>query len=229
SEPYLADMLAQISERLSIKLTLNDHWYHIFVLLQIYFARGVSLTFSTGRPVTGIFRLTFGILIATVASMLAGAIPIARGALIANGAIAFIPIVATFVNDVVLRAWFSIFKLDSDITVDRSRGIYFTTGVYRSFQRTLMAGAMLIAIAFFGAAANTAIPGVIWLLVLIAALGIYWSIFGLIITFRDSSDGPFWQRYLATAEAQLGLSIIQVFLWVSFFLVCNAGLGRIGL
>src|SRR5215467_3195847 len=74
AEPWIQEQLKPVSRWLGLELKLSASWRHVFVLMELYFGAHARANWNQGRPRFGLFTAVWGLIVALIASTMAGAI-----------------------------------------------------------------------------------------------------------------------------------------------------------
>lgn len=223
-EPYVQHLVKWILSYFGFELDLYPHWKHVTVLVGIYLSRSIWISFRNNAA-TGVFRLLESLVLAPLAGILSGFVPLSDSSWVSNFLLGFYPILALFLYGVINGGYMSMFRKKVEIgrrpNLDKRRKIFL--GHTRAAWRRTWIGSLLLAVGvtvmLFLEAPR---PGLIMAGVLVFIFALYHLQEGRAQAIRDERE--YWQ----TDGAQLGGSMVGVILWDGVLIVVDRLLGYFG-
>lgn len=233
-EPYLHELVHLMGSYFQIDLQLGSHWKHIFVLMGIYFFRNAYIAYRVGQIGTAAFDYFFGALVALLASVCVGVLPLLQGDVWANYLFAVIPIVGVAFYDIGDTAWAATWHRSRDAMVEhravQSWWRYFVTQSYFDLRRAI-AGLLGVTLGLqIPQIRALQSPGLAILALLVIALAFWWLYTGFhrASVIRES-DEPWFEAFWRTSGTRLGMAMLYVIAGAVGTLLLNAILAQFGL
>jgi hypothetical protein len=226
-EPYIRSFVSWIAYKLDWKILLHPHWRHILVLLNLYFIRGAMADRKDQSPVAG-FRLFLGLVVGSVTSIAVGAIPLAEKAFATNFLVAFIPLAATSLNDIALRAWRATFSRQYEsqrVNAPTSTWwVYFRPAFFGILKRTVVGVVAIVVLLQVPIIWQLKSPGLAVLGLLMLGLAAHQLYLGVGDAKRIRVDNePLLEAWLRSRGTLIGLGMFTVALWVAGTLMLKFG------
>jgi uncharacterized MnhB-related membrane protein len=242
AEPYMHHIVNYFSNLINIKLTLNESWHHVFVVMWILFMRDLSVAFSDGRIRLSIIRGICGLCIAIIFSILASIEIGITDNLIRNAELAIMPYVGIYVYDLIMYAYSAFnsqprIKIKHSKTKSPSKWQHFKANAVRAhFRFGLIAGAICLCL-FIPYFSQMPFPkGGLIILAIATLLNLtYWVVRGIIYAKKikkpteKNNLGNWYSRFLESEAGRFSIAVASVFTWVLTFIVINTGAKILGL
>lgn len=221
----VAGLVKFFSQVLSISIVVDPVWSDIFVVLALYLMARMSAYWGAGMRNRAIFRLLWSFMVSLLTSVLAAA----AGSLDLAGNV-WIVISVVFglaIFDVVDAAWSATFHRKSGLTWGQDWRRYAEFGM-----PTVAIGMALVAVFYisysFWSADWVQVPGLLVLLFYSILLAVYWLIRGLQSSKGWSRPGTGYEKFRASSNTAIGVSMLQSLASACFIWAIDAGLTLLG-
>jgi hypothetical protein len=233
-DPFVIKIIDYFNQLFQLRLKFSEGWQHIFVVLQILFARDAGTAFSDGRPVLALVRLVAGFLIAFVFAVLTFATEL-NGTLLSNILFCLAPVLGLLLYDIAMYG-FSATIFFNQIGVGEfpeggPRKKFFIHGMQRSAFRFLLVASASISIFLAPGASKLEYPqgGVIGIISGLIINAVYWLILGGLYAAREMVEGQKYKdAFFASEAGRFGLAVAGMIFWFFFFCALNAGTRLLG-
>jgi hypothetical protein len=212
--------IEHLAAEISIRLALQPHWKHVFVLFNVYMVRSVQNAFKQHRP-TGVFRGLLGILIGLLVAVTCGALELQKGTAAQILVFAPIPVLGLFAYGTLNGIWQATVRYE----VEKDRRLHIESR-FQAFSGHVGAAARRTIIAFVIMGAALLIPYpplvsspavfIVFLLVILHAFYNLWD--GIDQVRREPQHGA----YLDTPSARIGLDMLRYFLYSAILITLGA-------
>ncbi|WP_420860315.1 hypothetical protein [Algirhabdus cladophorae] len=232
--------LELISRLISINISLQPHWQHVFVLMNIYFLRD-ALFYRTSKHLNvnrSNWHLTLGLLLAVLASCASGSINDDGTSLISSILVAVFPVSGILIYDLVERHWFVRHYAKADEFTqhgisNRQAAKFYRQKILERAVGLLLSSVITVLISRNWIGLGEGV-GIIALLVSMLLISIYWisgraSLYYQFVGSKDDSSPFLYKLLFRSGTSELGSIMLGTFFWLAVFLVFNAGLGLSGL
>jgi hypothetical protein len=200
-------------------LQLEWQWKYLLCLLLVYFARDVQNAWSKGAEVSAMFHAVLGLLVALIASAVAGSIELVPSDFWSNFGVASVPVLGLLCYSLIGRAWGATFERNAvyDARLSALTEPTFAQAFWPRAWRAIGRSVVLIGITAFLLQPTVmgALPGagVMVFAVSVFLLGLYWMVEGLVDVQYSRTEGETWlEAYSKGNSAIVGASMINVFL-----------------
>ncbi len=224
--PIISKMTIILLESLGYNFLVSDIWRHIFTLFFIYFLSDFSRSLSAKTPVTGLFYLLLGSLVAFTSSAL---IALQNPIFESKGfdvLLALIPIFGFYIYAFLGILWGATFTRNADVNKDTHGMTWwqvFSTRQLLAIFR-LFIGCLLVLFVKFvlnQQGIKLILLSVVFYLVFLSA---YFIIYGYNNRSSYMSENQSVSEALLTNSYVLvGKNILTAFLWIAFVLLFNTG------
>ena len=227
SEPYIRSALATLGSIIHVHVKLYPHWKHVFVLLELYFGSHVrSVRAERGLRATA-FNVMFGLSLALCAGVMSGTIDYTDAA--SSMFIAVYPVAAVSLYGLATSLRAAIYFHKKNETWLHALGVFGRHAI-----RIFLGGSIIVLVGFVVARLNpNALPkqsGLVVLLMLIILLAIYRISVGAWYANNDRAPNQgWWERFHHTGYGTVGIFMLLSMSVAIGFVLCNAGLGLVGL
>jgi hypothetical protein len=230
ARPYVSSLVEFVGQWIAIDLDLHDHWKHVFVLIGVYFFRDATETLKVGRPVSALFLLVIGFVIALFSAAGSGSIAPVADDYWAQFWIAAIPVIGVTLYDFLklLQYTFFLRKWVAERTGEKYAEAwpYFVARIHY-VARIPPFG---LGVAALGALLPLQYAGLATLLFLVVVLTLYWIRTGALRVPKVRKPGEtWWQAFYGTGPGLLGAAMAGVLISAMAYLLTNAGLKLAGL
>lgn len=235
SEPLVQLFVSMLSAIVGFEFPLFPHWKHTLVLMGIYFFRDAARAFKVGLRVSGIFLFFSGTLVALVSAVAVGSVPLTSVDGWANFLVAAIPVAGAALYDLGRNLWGTTFlrKSADAHRISPTWWEAFSRALYFDAWRFFIGIALIVAGLQIPVLQHSDSPGLILLAALVIILAIHWSLTGIsserLRWLIDQPYEPWIPTFWRTTDANLGRTMLLVFILAGASMLANAGLRFYGL
>lgn len=236
ADPLIESLVAKVSDLINIGIVFNGYWHHVFVVLQLLFARDAGVAFVSGRRSVGFVRVAVGFVLAVVVAILAAVTFSGVSFLVANIVFASLPMLAIFVYDFIMYCHAVLFQMDYlnrvDETPNRTRRAFFGSAMKRAVLRlglVLVVSYLVFAVPAIRHAAAPA-GGLVAIGLGTVANASYWLVRGASYARIHRNSDTSWSTAFSESEAgRFGVAVSGVLIWALVFSALNTGMQQVGL
>jgi hypothetical protein len=226
AEPWIKAVLLALANILEIKIELQGHWKHIFVLICIYFFKDAENAWKAGRRTAAYFHAPLGFIISCVCALAVGSIKAGSNQYWGQFWIAAIPTIGLFVYAFLGITWGSIFEKDIGRVVGKGESHsgwhYFKERQPMAIARTLVFFIAILILLYFPIIKTMQNPGVIVFTIIVVLFGTYWIFEGVKATNVARSNARIITEPWPTTFQKSPYTMVGALMLRSFFFLAAA-------
>lgn len=221
AEPWIRLQLAAWRDWIGFDLQLHPHWRDVFVLLFIYFGADARTSYAFGNKGSMWFRIILGFVVAAIAAILSGAIPVEPQNPSHGFAIAAVAIVGMGIFDIFECAWQARWfreEVESWWAAFNKRAVELVARLTLG----LALGFVGLQVPIIQGLAN---PGLALLGLFVITTALWWIVWGARHANKSRAAGEGWvSGFLRRGGTRVGIAMLGSFIGAALFLLINAGL-----
>lgn len=229
-EPFeiLAEPLVFVLvERFFPRAEITPQWKYVFVLINLFFARSVEISWVRGLKVYSLLELVLGSIVAMGAAFLASSLISGDYSFLKSFFASYIPVIGVWLNTFILTFWDSVFlrKELYDGRIKLGQTSFWDVFIYtnrRVLLRTVFAIPLTVLILNLPFVRSVPSPELFTILILIAIYAAYWLLDGFFDAQLIRRTGePFFQAVIRSGHFQMGIYMLSPFFWFFCILVAS--------